>query len=142
MKKLIYSFLLITAATMAGLGASEVSAPYIIQITDVTEDMLGMFLAGEVHNVIVEFPEDTYIPVKYLLTGNLINLVPEERPPVYLKIMRTFYLKMDAEGYLFSTDMQNWKQYSDFMSGEVSCSIKLCNGQLTFCSECTLQVNE
>jgi hypothetical protein len=142
MKKLVCALLLMASAATAGLHAGDVTGSYIIRITDVTEDMIGAFLSGEVHNAIVELPENTYIPFKYFLRGNLINLVPEERAPIYIKIMRTFYLKVDEQDFLLSTDLQNWKPLFEAISGDVSLSIETSNGHPTFCAETTLQVEE
>lgn len=141
-KKIFCSCLLAMSAACASLSASDVTGSYIIRITDVTEDMIGAFLSGAVHNVVVEFPENTFIPIKQILRGNLLQLVPEEREPVYLKVQRTFYLKVDDQDILLSTDLHTWKPLLDAIGGEISVSIESSHGHPAFCLEANLQVEE
>lgn len=144
MKKSIYYFISIAllCTSLNSVAAHEMSAPYIVRVTDLSEDMFNDFLEQKARNMIVEFPEETYIPFKQILKGNLIQLVPEERSPVYFKVMRTFYVRLGESGYELSTDFQTWKSFLDFATGQVSFHLQTIDGQPTFCSETILQLRD
>jgi len=144
MKKSILSFLLFVSmfAGFKTVVAHEVSAPYIVRVTDMSEEMFDAFLGQKVQNMTIEFPENTCIPFKQILKGNLIHIVPEDRDLAYFKILRTFYVKVSEYGYEFSTDFQTWKSPLDFLTLEASFTIQTCDGQPTFCTETTLQMIE
>ncbi|MEC7839512.1 MAG: hypothetical protein VX777_05695 [Chlamydiota bacterium] len=100
----------------------------IINVSDINADMLDAFMLGDIGNVIIEMSEGALLPFRVNLSGNLVNIVPEEREPVYLQIMQTYYIRFDSSDIMFSTDLHNWQQSFDFATGDVSVTLEPISG--------------
>ncbi len=96
----------------------------VININKINEAMLHAFMSGDIRNIIVELNEGTLLPFRTNLKGDLINIVPEERDPIYFQVMQTFYLKEESESLLFSTDLQEWRNFTDFVDGNIDLTIE------------------
>lgn len=94
----------------------------VVNVKNLTEEMIMSFLEGSA-NVILEFSEGTFIPLKTALEGNVINIVPRDRDPIYFSIQQSFYIAFTDEDTFFSKDMENWSPASSFFSGDVNFSV-------------------
>jgi hypothetical protein len=95
----------------------------IVNVKTIGEEMIHAFMEGEVENIILEFSEGTLIPFKTSLSGNIINILPKERDPIYFSIQQTFYLAITNDDTLFSTDLSNWMTASSFFHGDIGFNI-------------------
>lgn len=91
----------------------------VFNVKNLTEEMVLAFVSGEVKNIILEIPEGLQLPLKFSLTGNLVNIQPPERDPVCFCIQQTTYIAIVDEGPLFSVDLDVWYSPSDFFSGNI-----------------------
>lgn len=94
----------------------------VINVKNLTEEMVLAFMEGS-PNVILEFSKGTLIPLNTSLEGNVINILPKDRGPIYFSIEQTLYIAFTDEDTFFSEDMNHWRQASAFFSGDINFSI-------------------
>lgn len=92
----------------------------VIEAKDLTEDVIAQFCAGELTNVIIAFPAGTIIPLQVILSGNLLALGNIDDAVPYFEMLQTIYVRHDGSNFIFSQDLQNWKQIADFLTGNIS----------------------
>jgi hypothetical protein len=84
---------------------------------------------------VIEFSENTVIPLNFFLTGDLVQLVYKDNQPAQLHVKETFYVmcRMNHEGepLLFSSDLVEWKSLLDFLTGKASIECDTVDGQST-----------
>ena len=97
----------------------------IIRLSDLNERMIQDFVQGNMGDFfIVECTEGTYLPLQLNVSGEFLNLLPETSSPIYIKVMKTCYIRSDSEmNFLFSADLQNWKNFSEFFKGALNASV-------------------
>ena len=63
--------------------------------------------------------------MKMILLGEFLALESENTTPLNLKILKTCYIRCEEkENFLFSTDLQEWKEFSEFFTGRIGVSVK------------------
>jgi hypothetical protein len=78
--------------------------------------------------VVVVCPEGSSLPFNLMLKGEFLALESALKP-LQLNILKTCYVQCDEkEHFLFSTDLQTWKDFSEFFTGEVRVSVERENG--------------
>ena len=122
---LTYTFLFNAPAIATETEEARPSLNYpIINIKNINEEMVNAFMEGEVENVILEFTEGTLLPFSTSLTGNIINILPKEREPIYFSIQETFYLGITSENFYFSSDLVNWEETLNFFTGDIGLQLE------------------
>lgn len=110
------------------LTPTDLSKTEIISLSDLNDNVIEDFSNGNM-DCIVECREGTTLPFKLTLKGEFLALESAAISPLYLKILKTCYVRCDGkENFLFSTDLQNWKEFSEFFTGELTVAIETENG--------------
>lgn len=100
----------------------------VISLLDVNEGLIQDFSQGKMGESILECPEGACLPLKLILKGEFLGLESAE-PPLYLKVLKTCYIRCEGqENLLFSTDLQTWKEFSEFFTGGLKVSVDRENG--------------
>ncbi len=116
-------------AAMPTLKATEWSQNQIIGLSELNDRVIQDFSNGKISDVIVECPEGTSLPFKLILKGQFLTLESTSIAPLYLKVLKTCYVRCEGkENFLFSTDLQTWKGFSEFFMGELKVSVETENG--------------
>jgi len=96
----------------------------IISLSELNDRVIQDFSNGKISDVIVECPEGTSLPFKLTLKGQFLALESTSIAPFYLKVLKTCYVRCEGkENFLFSTDLQTWKGFSEFFTGELKVSV-------------------
>ena len=122
------------------LGVSTISATEVILLTDLTETMLEEFAAGQYPTAIVEFKEGMSLPLKLIIKGEFLALDPEQHAPLSIKVLKICFVRCDDEGnFFFSTNLQNWSEFTEFFTGEIGVALAIENGKVSTNVEVDLQ---
>ncbi len=106
---------LLTACTTL-LNGSQVVNLLNLNSTDVHE-----FSQGKLKDCILECPEGASLPFKTVIKGDFLA----SESASTLKILKTCFIRCEGEGnFLFSSDMQTWKGFSEFFTGAISVSVE------------------
>jgi hypothetical protein len=104
--------------------ATELSQNQTIHLLDLNARVIQDFCDGKMSDLIVECSEGTALPFKLTLKGEFLALESEAISPLYLKVLKTCYIRCEGqENFLFSTDRQTWKGFSEFFTGELKVSV-------------------
>jgi hypothetical protein len=118
---------MIIALCSAPLMGAEPSSQ-IIKIEKLNQQEIESFSEGKLGDRILECSQGAYLPLKMTLRGEFLALESEHAAPLYLKILKTCYIRCEEkENFLFSTDLQHWKRFSEFFTGRVGVSVNADN---------------
>jgi hypothetical protein len=130
-KAKLFGCLLSMAVATTGLMAVPKIQPHnqVIYLSDLSEQAIEDFSRGDMHDVVVACPEGSSLPFKLTLKGEFLALESALKP-LQLNILKTCYVRCDEkEHFLFSTDLQAWKDFSEFFTGEVRVTVKRESGE-------------
>lgn len=123
------------ALMMAVAATQFVAAPktqvydQIIQLSDLSDRVIQDFSQGNMGDFVVECPAGSSLPFKLTLKGEFLGLESTQSAPLYLNVLKTCYVRCKKkENFLFSTDLQTWKDFSEFFTGELRVSVEAENG--------------
>lgn len=123
--------------TMIGSGQLIAASPKetewqsdrIVSLIALDEGMVQDFLQGKMTDYAVECPAGSSLPLKMIVKGEFLSLDSAEIAPLYLRILKTCYIRYEEKDtFLFSTDLQQWKRFSEFFTGELKASVNSENG--------------
>ena len=101
----------------------------VISLLDLNESVIQDFTQGKMGDYILKCPEGACLPLKMTLKGQFLALESTAITPLYLKILKTCYVRCETqENFLFSTDLQTWKGFSEFFTGALNVSVDHQNG--------------
>jgi hypothetical protein len=97
----------------------------IVNVVDANEELFRNFTAGN-DQLIVECGEGAELPFKMSIKGNCLQLDSSQQSAVSLKVLQTCYVRCVKENelqFLFSSDLEQWKSFSDFFTGELKLTV-------------------
>lgn len=95
----------------------------VTSITEFNQELVDLFFEGKVPNTILEFTQGIRFPLCIALNGEFLALEQVEANPYYVKILKSCFVKSVGKDFLFSTDLQTWKSFSDFFTGSMGGSL-------------------
>jgi len=132
------SFIGTMLMTLIGSGQAMATLPadqkewrgnQVISLLEFNERTIQDFLQGNMSEYAVECPAGACLPFKMVVKGEFLALDSEETTPIYLKFLKTCYIRYEGkDNFLFSIDLQKWKNFSEFFTGELKASIEAQNG--------------
>lgn len=120
-KTKLFGCALIMAVATTGLMAAPKTQTHnqVICLLDLSEQVIHDFAYGHRRDVVVMCPEGSSLPFNLTLKGEFLA-VESALKPLQLNIRKTCYVRCEEkEHFLFSTDLQTWKDFSEFFTGEV-----------------------
>ena len=130
MRTKLFGCVVIMAVVATGLMAMPSTQTYnqFIGLSNLSERMIHDFSQGNMSDFILECPAGTSLPFKLTLKGELLAL--ESAATEQLHVLKTCYVRCpEKENFLFSTDLQTWKSFAEFFTGEIKVSIELESGE-------------
>src|SRR5580658_7020560 len=101
----------------------------IVHVLSATNEELNSFMQGQNSNIIVQFSENTLIPLHLFLKGDVVNLI-EQDDVLQLNIKETFYVRLIEGEYQFSLNLIDWKSFLEFLTGTASVALSVQEGQM------------
>lgn len=114
MSKFLY---LITVLLFA--GAPVLGQTVIVPIATVSQETLQDLMEGDSEDMVLECAEGSTLPLKLFISGDVIE-TDEDSPLVSLRVLQTFYIKVQDSGFLFSRDGRDWLSLLEFVTGTAS----------------------
>lgn len=109
---------------------AEWSQNQIIKLSDLNDSVMQESFTEKMSDVIIECSEGARLPFKLTLKGQFLALEPAAMGSLYLKVLKTCYVRCDGtENLLFSTDLHTWEDFSEFFTGELKISVVTENGE-------------
>ena len=97
-------------------------AEQVINLFDLDNINIQEFSQGKLNDYILEIPEGVTLPFKMTVKGDFLAVDSISE----LKILKTCFIRCQGEAeYLFSSDMQTWKEFSEFFTGQLSVSVEV-----------------
>ena len=117
------------AATQLVAAPKTQSHNQIICLSDLNDRVIQDFSQGNIGDFVVECPAGASLPFKLTLKGEFLGLESAAAAPLYLNVLKTCYVRCEEkENFLFSTDLQTWKGFSEFFTGSLNVSVEAENG--------------
>jgi hypothetical protein len=138
MKKLAMMTLALMASCVCAFSEEIPETLRVINVSNVTfEDDFEGFILGQYPDVAIEFSAQTILPLNFFLKGDLLSLVGDNKNVGMLQVQQTFYARAvvvkddDEEGveFMLSTNLVDWKEFSDFVTGYLTVNLNVENGQ-------------
>jgi hypothetical protein len=115
---------------MQSLFADFQNSPKVISVQDLQSADLDIISESEGKGVIFMFPEGTLLPLQCSLNGGLASLTDPSALIGELEVKETFYVQyLEDDKLLLSQDLQEWKSYAEFFTGNLSIGISLQEGK-------------
>lgn len=105
---------------VGALGIAVLCADKVVCLSEVTDADIESFTQGKMKDTIVKCPAGMVLPLNFSLKGEFLAVESEGESSV--KILKTCFMKCLGETYLFSLDGKNWKEFSEFFTGNLSAS--------------------
>ena len=90
----------------------------VVSLSELTDENVESFTRGKLQDAVIKCPAGTVLPLTLSLKGEFLAIETEGRPSV--KILKTCFAKCVGEAFLFSLDGKNWKEFSEFFTGNLS----------------------
>lgn len=102
----------------------------VVQIEQITQDMMIQFAKKELPSIIFEFSQGTSIPLNLFMKGNFVSLDVNDSSLIHATFLKKFYVyfSKDQDSFLFSLDKVQWKKPLEFLTGEFSVGLDAQNG--------------
>lgn len=102
----------------------------LIRLSDLNDQVLQDFSQGNRSDLIIACEEGSALPFKLSLKGQFLALESMPQSPLYLKVLKTCFIRCEEqENFLFSTDLQAWRAFSEFFTGELGLSVQVDTGE-------------
>jgi len=105
------------------LSATYVENFYVIELSDCTSFIVEDFFAGKSPHTVLECKEGTLFPLNLCITGDCLAL--QGVSPQTVKILQTCFIRHVNNTFLFSTDLENWKDFHSFFAGSIGVSLSV-----------------
>ncbi|MGD2169401.1 MAG: hypothetical protein PVI40_04080 [Chlamydiota bacterium] len=130
MKKMII-LMLVTISVETSFAASWEIPEHdlkIVNVCDLTSQELNKAMSGGLPNLVIEFSENTMLPINFFLKGNLVNLVEKKESFEHVQVKQTFYARFVEEELILSSDLSEWKPFLEFITGNISVAVSIQEG--------------
>lgn len=100
----------------------------IIRLVDLNETGIQDFTKGKMGGYILECTEGAMLPLNLTLKGQFLSL-ESTAAPLFISVLKTCYIRCESEeNFLFSTDLNTWRGFSEFFTGELKVFVEVENG--------------
>lgn len=107
----------------------ELASRQMIRLSEVSDRVMQDFSEGRRTDVVVECLAGTNLPFRLAVEGEFLGLDANLTEPLYLKVLKTCYVRCEERGhFLFSADLQDWREFSEFFTGEFKVSLEVEDG--------------
>ncbi|MFI5343019.1 MAG: hypothetical protein ACHQUC_02235 [Chlamydiales bacterium] len=113
---------LISAAALFGIPSDELR---VIKLTDLSQELLQDYFSGKCEDIVLECSEGTSLPLNLTMRGDFVLMEGGEQTLQTIRILNTCYIKCSGEEFLFSVDLETWKEFFDFFTGSFGIEIHL-----------------
>lgn len=131
MKKIALMSLGLAALTLSVLADENPSQHIqVVSLCSATDPFFQKIMEGSYPEVAIEFPAKTALPIHFSLEGDLLTFIESVENPGYIEVKQKFYARCIEKGEpVFSSNLTDWKSFSDFITGQISVDLKVEDGK-------------
>jgi hypothetical protein len=130
MKRILMTLLLSGSLVANDLAIDPLATQRIVGLLDLSEDEYNDFANGKSKDLIVHCPGSTILPFNFTISGEFLEFVSDGYNMI--KILKDCYVRvLENEEVLYSIDLKEWKNFSEFFTGRASFYARPENGILT-----------
>lgn len=96
----------------------------VYSLSELTKDMLEDFFAGKTPGVVIECSQGAILPFSLSLKGEFLSLEESDTLRT-IEVIKTCFIKFDKKTFLFSTNLQEWKDFKGFFTGRMGISLNV-----------------
>lgn len=115
MKTNLKAFCIVTTLFLTQLSIAEARS---IRATELNSQIWSQYNKGEIGDLIVEFRQEDEVPINFQAQGDLLETKVSN--PTYLRVKRTFWVKMEQKQILMSLDGVNFKPFNQVIGGTLT----------------------
>lgn len=131
MKKVALGSLLAIVVVLSTAFAStqSIRPEQVVRLTDITKESIEEFFQGNASQIILECIEGESLPFALSIKGEFLSLEVPEGTTLNMKFLKTCFIKSIGNHFLFSTDLQSWKEPQEFFTGVIGISLNIYDDQ-------------
>lgn len=137
MKKFVLTTLVMCSVSLFAFANESLQ---VVNVSSLVEGGIQETLKGNCPFVAIEFSEKTVLPLSLFLQGDLFKFVQASSNSGELEVQKTFYLRVVEGDLLFSTNLEEWKSFSEFGTGNLSVKLDVHEGKAFI--ECGAELNQ
>jgi len=99
---------------------SEQEQPNIMSLADFAKCIETGMPLENLRNLILECPKGAELPLKMTILGDTLSLEPNF---FTLKLLKPIYLKSGKGPLMFSSDLKEWQEFSEFFVGKAAAAL-------------------
>ena len=93
----------------------------LIYFDELGSEVLNEIMLEEGTSLAVFFPKGAKVPLSLFFQGNVVHLHSNDGG--YLELLQDLCVKISNKGFEFSDDGDEWKNWSNYFTGTVQCSL-------------------
>lgn len=114
-------------STHSGGKTLEQYCESIVPITEMTQQMAEEFFNGKLTSVVVKCSKGCSLPFRMNLTSEFLEFDSGEAAQS-ITVLRDCYIKNDGVAFLFSGDLNSWKNFENFFTGSFGIALSYDGG--------------
>lgn len=102
----------------------------VLKLSEISEQVLSEISLGEHPDLAVQFSKGIQLPIHFFLKGDLVNLTEDPVASMNLgrlEIQQTFYARLVEGELILSIDLNEWKPFFEFITGNASAALSIQN---------------
>jgi len=116
-------FLLVLLST----ASFSIANAEIINIVKSPKETIARYFKGEMPDSILLFPRGSMLPLNHVIDGDTLMLRTRGRKVDLAPVIKPFYMKMNGDTPLFSSDGGSWGTFLEFFTGKFDITINIIN---------------
>lgn len=106
--------------TLLSSSSLLLAEPNVINFLSLNGEEMSSLMQNQDTDAILEIPANTILPIRFFMQGDTAIFSPKETKVGELSLRKKIYIRKTEENLLISTDLQTWKPFLDFFTGELS----------------------
>ncbi len=128
--------LILSFAITATCLAAQCKTINVIPLSEITNETLQELFEGKRPNIALECSEGLNLPLTISISGDMLDAVSDGYTSI--KVLKNCYIRCEKGFLLFSTDLNDWKDFSTFFTGSIGFSLSVENEEPTASLNCEL----
>lgn len=114
----------------------------VIGLSEISEQVLNEIMQGQHPDLAVQFCKGVQLPLNFFLRGDLVHLVEDQVNLGRIEIQQTFYARCIGGELILSTNLNEWKPFFEFITGNASIALSVQNQEpsITFGAEANRRI--
>jgi len=95
----------------------------IVVLSDLSASTIEDLFSKKNPNFVLECTRGSFLPFTLKVSGEFLSLETEASYQT-IEVLKTCYVKREKDTFFFSSDLENWKNFPEFFTGNLDVSLK------------------